>query len=241
MNKILLLGLMLPLAAAQAQAQTAAQTGLARAKAALPAEAGRALEQTVASAQSRGLPTEPLIDKALEGTAKRVPANLILNAVRQKLDLLARADATLRPFGPPSLADVTSTADVLQRGVSQDVVKRVRGGARAGEPIGMALHTLADLRDRGVPVDVALEVLSSWRTRGGRPDELRELPAEVERLVRQGASPSAAGRSVAAAMKEGRKPAAPPGQLRDKTPKIKNVPVSPGADAPGRNKPKKKQ
>lgn len=236
MKKILLLGLMLPLAAAQAQAQT----GLARAKAALPADAARTLEQTVAAAQARGLPTEPLVDKALEGTAKRVPATLILNAVRQKLDLLTRADATLRPFGPPSAADVTSTADVLQRGVSEDVVKRVRGGARTGEPVGMALHTLADLRDRGVPVDVALEVLSSWRARGARSDELRELPAEVERLVREGASPSVAGKALAASMKDGRKPAAPPGQTRDKAgPKPKHVPVSPGADAPGRNKPKK--
>jgi len=183
-----------------------------------------------------------LVDKALEGTAKRVPATLILNAVRQKLDLLTRADAALRPFGPPSAGDVTSTADVLQRGVSEDVVKRVRGAARSGEPVGMALHTLADLRDRGVPVDVAIEVLSSWRTRGARSDELRELPAEVERLIREGASPSAAGRTLAASMKEGRKPAAPPGQIREKAgPKSKNVPVSPGADAPGRNKPKKNQ
>ena len=238
MKKTLLLGLLLSLGATQAQAQT----GLARAKAALPPEAAQSLEQTVAAARARGLPTEPLIDKALEGTAKRVPPAMILNAVRQKAELLGRADAALRGYGPPASADVVATADVLQRGVSEDVVKKVRAGGRSGEPVGMALHTLADLRDRGVPVDVALDVLNSWRERGGKTDELRELPAEVERLVREGASPSAAGRSLASAMKDGRKPTAPPGQTKDKAgPKGKKVPVSPGVEPPAKGKGKPKR
>jgi len=233
MNKIILLGMILPLTAAQAQAQT----GLQRAKAALPPEAAQTLEETVAAARSRGLPTEPLVDKALEGAAKKVPPAMILNAIRQKLDLLTRADAALRPYGPPAPADVTATADVLQRGVSDDVVKRVRAGSSKDEPIGIALHTLADLIDRDVPVDVALDVLNSWRERGARADELRELPAEVERLVRGGASPSAAGRSVAASMKARGKPSGPPGQNRDRAgPKKKNVPVSPGTQPPGQAK-----
>ena len=233
MNKLLLLGLILPLTVAQAQAQT----GLQRAKAALPPTAAQTLEETVAAAHARGLPTEPLVDKALEGVAKNKPAAMILNAIRQKLELLTRADAALRAYGPPAPADVTATADVLQRGVSDDVVKRVRAGARQNEPIGIALHTVADLLDRDVPVDVALEVLSSWRERSGRPDELRDLPAEVERLVRRGASPSAAGRSVAASMKSNARPGGPPGQNRDRAgPKKKNVPVSPGTPPPGKPK-----
>jgi hypothetical protein len=231
MKKMLLLGVLLPLMAVEAQAQT----GLARAKAALPPEAGVALEQTVAGARARGLPTEPLIDKALEGVAKRVAPAMILSAVRQRVELLARADAALRPYGPPSAADVTTAADVLQRGVADDVVKRARAGGRSGEPIAMALHTLADLKDRGVPVDVALEVLQSWRQRGARPDQLRELPAAVERLIREGASPSAAGRSVAAAMRAARKPGPPTSQSPDKV-KKKKVPISPGTPPPGKGK-----
>jgi hypothetical protein len=193
MNKTSLFSLLLLLAAAPLQAQT----GLQRAKAQLPRDAARMLEQTVNDARKKGLPTEPLIDKALEGSAKGVPPAVILNAVRQKVDLLARADAALRPFGKPAAADVTATADALQRGVSTDVVKRVRAGRRNGEPVGMALHTVADLLDRKVPVNVAMEVIASWRERGGKNEELREIPAAVERLIRQGKSPTAAGRSVA--------------------------------------------
>lgn len=207
MNRIKLLGLLFLLVAAPAQAQT----GLQRAKAALPRDAARELEQTVAAARKRGLPSEPLVDKALEGAAKRVPPANIISAVRQKLDLLSRADAALRPFGPPSAADVTATADVLQRGVSVDVIKKARAGQRKGEPIGLALHTVADLVDRGVPANVALEVLSSWRERGGQSEQLRRFPAEVERLIRSGASPSEAGRSVADAERRGRA-VGPPGR-----------------------------
>ena len=207
MKRTTLLGMLLVFAAAPLQAQT----GLQRAKAALPRDAARALERTVADARKRGLPTEPLVDKALEGVAKRVPPSVIINAVRQKADLLGRAHAALRPYGPPTAADLTSAADVLQRGLSDDVVKKVRAGRRKGEPVGLSLHTVADLVDRKVPAPVALEVINSWRHRGGPSDQLREFPAQVEKLIRMGVSPSAAGRSVAEAAKEGRRPA-PPGR-----------------------------
>jgi hypothetical protein len=197
-----------------ATASLQAQTGLQRAKAQLPRDAARMLEQTVLAAQKKGLPTEPLVDKALEGAAKRVPPSVIINAVRHKADLLTRADAALRPFGKPAAADITATADALQRGVTVDIVKRVRSGRRNGEPVGMALHTVADLMDRKVPANVAVDVISSWRERGGKNEELRELPAAVERLIRQGASPSAAGRSVARSpIQSGRRPQAPPADV----------------------------
>ena len=216
-------------------AAASAQTPLERAKAELPPGAARALDQAVAAAHARGLPTEPLVDKALEGAAKHAPANLILQAVRMRVDLLGRADADLRPYGPPAATDVSSVADALQRGVSDDVVKKVRAGARSGEPIGVAVHMIADLLERGVPVDVALDVLSAWRARHGSVDELQDLPAEVDRLVRDGESPGAAGRAIAAA--HGR-PVVPPGLLKKNQPKVNpgkgriGPPVAPGAGPP---------
>ncbi len=193
MKQKLLLSLLLILVAPP----LAAQTGLQRAKAALPRDAARQLEQTIVAARKRGLPTEPLVDKALEGVAKKVPPSVIMTAVRHKVDLMARAHAALRPFGPPTAADVTATADVLQRGMSADLVKQVRAGRRKGEPVGLSLHTVADLLDRRVPEKVAIDVISSWRERGARNEELRELPGEIDKLIRMGASPSAAGRSIA--------------------------------------------
>ena len=206
MKKNLLLGLLILLVAPP----LAAQTGLQRAKAALPRETARQLEQTVVSARKRGLPTEPLVDKALEGVAKGAAPSVIMNAVRQKVDLLGRAHAALRPFGPPTAADVTATADVLQRGVSPEIIKQVRAGKKRSEPVGLSLHTVADLLDRRVPAKVAVDVISSWRERGGRNEELRDIPMEVDKLIRMGATPSSAGRSIATSVRQGRPPS-PPG------------------------------
>jgi hypothetical protein len=155
------------------------------------------------------LPTEPLVDKALEGVAKRVPPNAVINAVRQRADLLARADAALRPLNARSTANVTATADAMQRGVSTSTLQRVLTGRRTNEPVGVALHTVADLMDRGVPVDVAIEVLRSWRERSGRNEELREYPATIERLIRQGVSPRDAGRRLRDAVRSGQPPGLP--------------------------------
>ncbi len=183
-----------------------AQSGLARAKAALPRDAARELDRTIADARKRGLPTEPLVHKALEGVAKRMPPGAVLGAVRQRADLLARADAALRPLKASNAANVTAAADAMQRGVSESVLERVLTGRRNSEPVGVALHTVADLMDRGVPVDVAIDVLRSWRERGGRNEDLREYPATIERLIRQGVSPSVAGQRLRDAVLTGRPP-----------------------------------
>ncbi|HEY0304016.1 MAG TPA: hypothetical protein VGC44_03540 [Longimicrobiales bacterium] len=226
MKKTLLLGLLILLVAPP----LAAQTGLQRAKAALPRETARQFEQTVLAARKRGLPTEPLIDKALEGVAKKVPPSVIMNAVRHKVELMTRADAALRPFGPPTAADVTATADVIQRGVSQDVIKQVRAGKRQGEPVGLSLHTVADLLDRRVPAKVAIDVIASWRERGGRNEELRSIPLEVDKLIRLGASPSSAGRSIAASVRQGRPPS--PAGAANKPTSSRGSSAGPGSKPP---------
>lgn len=223
-----------------------AQTSLERAKAALPQDAALALEQTVAAALSRGLPTEPLVDKALEGAAKNIAADVILVVVRQRFELLVRADAALRPFGPARAAEVTAAADVMQRGIGHDVVARVRSGALSGEPVDLALNTLADLLERGVPVDVAFEMLSSWRYRGAHAEELRQMPAAVERLVGEGSTPGAAGRAIAASVRAGKAVGAAVGPKAKKNPTISKPgkggvgpPVPPGSGPPAGRGPKK--
>lgn len=223
-----------------------AQTSLERAKAALPQQAALALQQTVADALSRGLPTEPLVDKALEGVAKSVAADVILAVVRQRFELLVRADAALRPYGPVRAAEVTAAADVMQRGISDELVTRVRSGAITGEPVDLALNTLADLLERGVPVEVAFEMLSSWRQRGAHAEELRQMPAAVERLVGEGATPGAAGRAIAASVRAGKTVGAAVGPKAKKNPTISKPgkggvgpPVPPGAGPPVGRGPKK--
>lgn len=246
----LLAAALAPIAAGGVMRVAAAQepAGLAQARASLPPEAARELERTVSAARARGLPTEPLVSKALEGAAKGVPAERILAVVRLRAEQLGRAQALLQGRAA-SPADVTAVADALQRGVPESTVKALVSGARPDEPVALAAHTLADLLEAGVPVQAALEVLTAWRSRGANPAELHELPAAVARLVRQGTLPAQAAAAVAAAVRAGRSPASalPPVPLGGTRGELRGggrqgPPLAPGLLPPaerGRNKGKK--
>jgi len=200
-RKILIATFALFCAAGGAAAQS--ESAYERARAALPAEHARAFDDIVASARTRGLPVEPLADKVLEGRAKGIPPATIINVVRVRSEQLAQA-AALLPRSRVPQADITAVADAMQRGVKPEMVRKLNAGARPEEPVGMTLNTLADLLERGVPVDVAYDVISAWRSRGARTNELRDLPATVERLVREGAKPDHAGTAVVSALRAGR-------------------------------------
>ena len=190
-------------AVSTARAQDA--QGFARARAALPPAAAASFEQTVRAAAAQGLPADALVAKALEGIAKGVPGERIVVAVRQLSAQLGRADAMLRVNGrAAAAADVTAVADALGRGVPESAVRSLRRDARANESLALSVHALADLLDDGVPVAIGLDVIGAWRGRGANPAQLTEIPATVERLVRQGVLPAQAGAAVAAGVRAGR-------------------------------------
>ena len=205
MYRIRMMVTALLLAAAGAGAADAQESGFARARAALTGNAGVRFEETVRNARANGLPTEPLIAKALEGVAKGVPADRVAVAVRQLAVSLGHANALLRIDGrAAAAADIEATADALQRGLPENAVRSLRADARPDESIALSVHALADLHQRGVPVAVGLDVIGAWRGRGADPQRLAEIPAAVERLVRQGVLPAQAGAAVAGGLRAGR-------------------------------------
>jgi hypothetical protein len=223
-----------------------------RARAALPAAQRTEFAKIVSDARARGVPTDPLSDKVLEGVAKAQPAARILTVVRQRAALLIRAKTLI---GTRPATEIVTVADVLQRGLTEQNIRAVRAGARPNEPVGMALHTYADLAERGVSNDVALRMIDGWRERGASAGELRELPAAVERLVRSGANPVRAGSAVAEALKTGQRAGTvkmdnrlrgpPPvgvgaARPRPEMPALGNRPEKPGRGASGVRNPKTK-
>lgn len=183
----------------------------ARARAGLDATAAARFDAALERARAQGLPTESIINKALEGIAKQVPAARIATAVEQRLAMLARARAALGPASQPA-PEISSVADAMQRGVDAGAVRALRDQAPPEERIAVAVHVLADLADRGVPTDVALEVLGAWRQRGADPGELPDIPAGVDRLVKQGMPPAQAGSALAASIRAGLGAAGAPGR-----------------------------
>ena len=176
---------------------------LERIRAELPAEAVEQIEARIAAADEAGLPVEPLLDKAVEGIAKRVPGPAVAGAVDRLAQELGRAQAILADGVPPAATDVAAVADAMRRGVPEPAIAQITDGTRPENPVALAVHTLGDLIERDVPVDQAVAVLEAWQARGADSEELRELPEAIERLIRQGVLPGQAAAAVANAMRSG--------------------------------------
>lgn len=226
------------LALAAAVVPLAAQEGdprLDRIRAELPEPAAEQIQARIEEARTAGLPVEALLDKAVEGIAKRIPAPRIAGAVDQLAQELERARDLLRDGVPAPPTDVAAVADAMRRGVPESAIRRLAERAGPEEPTALAVHTMGDLMDRGVPADQAVAVLEAWRGRGARRTELRELSGAVERLIQQGVLPGQAAAAVADHMRRaaGQGPGPGPGggqgpgMMMEGTP-----PIPPGTGPP---------
>ena len=151
--------------------------------AALVDSAGRAL-----------LPTEPLVQRALEGATKRASGELIVAAVRRFAVELGHARDALGSTASP--AELSAGAAALRAGASPTVLARLRQARR--EPLTMPLAVLADLVASGVPVDSAAAAVLALAARA-RDADLVEFRRAVDRDIALGAPPAAATAAAATA------------------------------------------
>ncbi|MFV2007370.1 MAG: hypothetical protein ACC667_07980 [Longimicrobiales bacterium] len=180
-------------------AARAQQDRLARLREAYSPEAMARIESIVTDARRAGVPIGPIYNKALEGAAKGVPANLVVPALSEFAGRMGRARELLGPTAQS--AWVVAGADALKRGVAPELVASIGRDAANRAPI--ALLMVGDLVEAGVPADRALEVLREALSRTRGEDELRDVPATIRRLVRQGSQPRDAVRDVLDAMRRG--------------------------------------
>jgi hypothetical protein len=147
------------------------------------------VQQVVDSAKRVGLPTEPLLDKALEGAAKRADGGRIVWAVRTLAGGLQTARASLGPTSDE--ADLVAGAEALRAGVSSQALAELRA-SRGKESVLTPLAVLSDLVSRGVPADSAAAAILRLAERGATDADFGTLQQEVENDIRAGASPGAA-------------------------------------------------
>jgi hypothetical protein len=141
----------------------------------------------VDSARSLGIPTEPVIDKALEGAAKRAPNDRIVIVVRSRFRELVAARGAL---GSGALdAEVIAAADALHAGASAQVITALRTG-RPNAPLTIPLAVLADLIARGVPADTASSAILALATKPATDAEFADLRDDVERDIAKGVPPA---------------------------------------------------
>jgi hypothetical protein len=125
------------------------------------------VQQVVDSARGEGLPTEPLVQKALEGGTLGAGGDRIVAAVRALHGQLGRARDALG--GEASDAELTAAAGALRAGLTPVALRRLQS-LRSGRPLVVPIAVLTDLVAEGVtPEEATRSVLDL--ARDGRPDD----------------------------------------------------------------------
>jgi hypothetical protein len=145
------------------------------------------VERLVDTARADGLPTEPLVSKALEGEAKGASSERIVAAVRAQLTALSEARAALGRTS--SEAEMVAGAGALLAGVPRDSLARLRQ-SRPGKSLVVPLVVLADLVARKVPGEAAATAVLAVARAGAGDTELLRLRERVERDIAGGMMPA---------------------------------------------------
>ena len=125
------------------------------------------VQAVVDSARRAGLPTEPLVQKALEGRTLGASGDRIVAAVGALHGQLGRAREALG--GTASDAELTTAAGALRAGLPPTALRRLQS-LRSGRPLVVPIAVLTDLVAEGMPPDEATQSVLDL-ARSGRPDD----------------------------------------------------------------------
>ena len=146
------------------------------------------IDSILDSARAQGLPTEPLVDRALEGASKGASGELIVTAVSRLANELSSAR---NAFGPESSdPEIVAGASALRAGAEPEDLENLRL-LRADQSLTIAAAVLADLVAVGVPADTATVAVIALAV-GADDVEYIAFRRNVERDIALGASPVAA-------------------------------------------------
>jgi hypothetical protein len=156
-----------------------------------------AVAAVVDSAKRTRLPTEPLVDKALEGAKKGADGGRIVTAVRGLYAELRSARAAL---GAGATSDeINSGANALHAGLPMRNLAQLRSvSQRAGRTrVTLPLIVTTDLIARGVPVAVASDVVLSLARAGLRDADYSMFQRNVRLDIEHGADAATAAQTRA--------------------------------------------
>ncbi len=143
------------------------------------------VQRVVDSARIAGLPTEPLVQKALEGGTLGASGERIVAAVEALHGQLGRARDALG--GDASDAELTAAAGALRAGLPPGALRRLQS-LRSGRPLVVPIAVLTDLVAEGVPADQATRSVLDLAREGRPDDEFVALRRQVQLQRREGAA-----------------------------------------------------
>lgn len=153
----------------------------------LDAATATQVQQVVDAARKAGLPSEPLVQKALEGATLGASDDRIVAAVQTLHGQLRRAREALG--GEASDDELTAAAGALRAGLEPNALRRLQS-LRPDQPLVVPIAVLTDLVAEGVPPAEATRSVLDL-ARDGRPDD--EFVA-LRRQVRSGVGAEPMGR-----------------------------------------------
>jgi len=166
----------------------------------LDAASAQAVEEFLAEARVDSLPTEPLVQRALEGATKGASGPRIVAAVEA---LLQRLRVSRELIGTSSSGpELVAAAGALQAGVDTATIAGIRESAE-DQDLTVRLVVLTDLIGRGVPGKEASSVILDWSRLGTTDGVFLGLRQGVEMAILSGTSPEAA---MAAGVRASRSP-----------------------------------
>ena len=161
------------------------------------------------SARQAGLPSEPLVQRALEGVTKGATGVRIVAAVRRLSADLGTARSALG--SSTSSPELEAGVAALRAGATPQLLAHLRDVRKP--PLTMALSVLADLVASGVPPDSAVAAILVLAPKA-RDADLVEFRRAVERDIALGAPPGAATSvRVNAGAESANSPTGPSGNL----------------------------
>jgi hypothetical protein len=186
---VVALSLAVAVPAARGQEPSRDTGSLKRLEQTLDADTYRAVVQVIDGARARGLPTDPLVDRALEGAMKRASGARIRAAVSTLAQRLEVARGALAPS--PTAADIAAGAGALSVGVPRETLRTIRS-IQPDRPVAVPLGVLTELVARSVPVDKAATLVVRLLRRGATPTQLVALGEDIQRDIAAGIEPGAA-------------------------------------------------
>lgn len=185
----------------------------ARLQGRVPPAVAAAVSALVDTARARGLPGTPLVDKALEGAVKGVPAERIVPAVRIVLDQLDASANALHEAGVANPSDqaVEAGAFAIAAGMTVSDVAAIAGTANQGHRAAVALQVAGALAALGVPRPETVALVRAELQSGAPVGELTSLPGKVQAAMAGGASAAAAAAGLERAAAAHQAPS-PPGR-----------------------------
>jgi hypothetical protein len=173
------------------------------------------VEELGTAASARGLPIDPLIQKAIEGSAKGVPPERVATALRLVAMQLDTAAAALRDGGGGLVSDTLAIAAgefAITAGLSRsDITALARTGANAAA-LTVGLRVAGTLAALGVPPAEDIGLVSETLRSGEPASSLLVLPANVQSQMARGVTPAQAAAGLARAAAAQARHGPPPGR-----------------------------